>query len=298
MTELKNIEPDYVHSSNALFSFMKEASYLEDALLNKRLCPRYCGEKIEYLNLYYNGKLLKEVDILQKCFCDIPLHNIAKRFSLKEINEKADLKCDVKSINAEENTHTDFYGSYGISFSKNWAQEKNLQPVQYINPKSTFANQFKKTFEYVSRLENVDDLIVSDIISRLSYFKPLHGKMSRIYNNRKLCLIKNFHDECEWRYVPSEELLEKYHVSSAILDEETRAMSSQISEMLSREEYNELWLKFDYQDVRYLIVPDNEARNRIIDFIMKLELDVEEEKKDKLLLVSKVLVLEDIKKDY
>ena len=51
MTELKNIEPDYVHSSNALFSFMKEASYLEDALLNKRLCPRYCGEKIEYLNL-------------------------------------------------------------------------------------------------------------------------------------------------------------------------------------------------------------------------------------------------------
>ncbi|HEM5253784.1 TPA: abortive phage resistance protein, partial [Streptococcus suis] len=61
-------------TANALFNFMREYSYLEKAILNMAICPRYYPEDISYLNLKYNSKDLTEWYIPMTCFCDIPLH--------------------------------------------------------------------------------------------------------------------------------------------------------------------------------------------------------------------------------
>ena len=54
---------------------MKEYQYLSQALKDQRLSPRYCKENIEYLGL----KEFKNICVLQKCFCDIPLHKITEK---------------------------------------------------------------------------------------------------------------------------------------------------------------------------------------------------------------------------
>ena len=296
--EIKNIEPDYIHSSNTVFSFMTKAEYLEIALLNKSVFPRYCEENIEYLNLMYGNNQIRTISVLQKCFCDIPLHRITENFPLTVINEENSLDDDVIKKCKEGNTHTDFYGRYGIAFSKSWAQNHNLQPVQYINPKSTLAIQFKDTFESVLNIDDIDDIIVSDILLRLGYFKPLYGEMIRIIDGKKVNVLKNFHDECEWRFVPTQDSLEKYSISSVIFDEETKKLASEISNRLSGEKYKDLWLDFEFQDIRYLIVPDNAARMKLIEYIMALDLGIADEFQEKYLLISKILVLEEIKKDF
>lgn len=148
---------------------MSKAEYLEKVLADKCLYPRYCEENIEYLELMYEGRKIDTIAVLQKCFCDIPLHRITEKFPLAVIDEKS-LLDDVRQALSEGSTHTDFYGEYGIAFAKSWAQSKNLQPVQYINPKSIVANQYTEMFKYVSNQDDVDDLIVSDIIGRLAFF--------------------------------------------------------------------------------------------------------------------------------
>lgn len=296
--EIENIEPTYIHSSNALFNFMKEDWHLEDALSKRRLAPRYYEEDIDYLNIMNEDEIISKVTVLQKCFCDIPLHSIAERFPLTIIDDISSM--DNKEIQelSKGSTHTDFYGKFGIAFSKSWAQERNLQPVHYINRKSSYANQFKNVFEFVAGEDNIDDVIVSDIISRLAYFKPLSGVMVRNVDGNKIHVIKNFHDECEWRFVPKEDILEKYHISSVIFDEETLKLADDISNRLATEKYQDVWLDFDYQDIRYLIVPNNSARRKLIDFIMNLEIDTDDNVAEKYILISKILVLEDIIKDF
>lgn len=296
--KIKEIEPDYVHSSNAIYNFMKEFSYLKEAIKNKALTPRYCEENIEYLDLNYKSEVLKKACVLQKCFCDIPLHSISKKFLLETRDDIEKLDEKIKKEVEGGSTHIDFYGEYGIAFSKKWAKKRNIQPVQYINENTSLSVQLKNSFEYVSSKDSISDLVVSDIISRVSFYKPLFGEMGRTIENKTIYFFKNFYDECEWRYVPEEKKLSKCQISSVIFDKETRKFKDQISNRLKDEKYRCLWLEFDYQDIRYLIVPNNNARNMLIRYILGLNVDSEDEMQDKCLLISKIIVLEDVKKDF
>lgn len=296
--EIKDIELDYIHSSNVLFSFMKEAKHLKQALASKCVFPRYCEEDIKYLDLESEGKQIETISVLQKCFCDIPLHRITKQFPIMEEAEKKNIDEESFHKNRKGSTHTDFYGAYGIAFSKNWALSKNFQPVQYVNPDAAYAKQFKSTFEFVLNQNDIDDSIVADIITRLAYFKPLHGEMTRIKDGKRVSVSKNFYDECEWRFVPRDVDLEKYKIASVIFDDETKRLSTQISERITNNKYKDLRLDFEFQDIRYLIVPNMAARIDLIDFIMSLKLESNDETQEKYLLISKILVLDDIEKDF
>ncbi|MCD8300173.1 MAG: hypothetical protein LUC41_03245, partial [Clostridiales bacterium] len=69
-----------------------------------------------------------------------------------------------------------------------------------------------------------------------------------------------------------------------------------------KDSYRFLWLRFDYQDLRYIIVPNKKARDGVIDVICRIPDTGFAEDADvnlqKYRLISKILVLEEIGKDW
>ena len=113
-------EADYVQSANSLFHFMKEADYLKDALGRSALVPRYCIEAVDYLGIKSRGKLYDKIAVLQKCFCDLPFHQMGEPFPLTPVQaEKNKLNEEERIFFEKSNTHCSFYGEYGLAVNVN-----------------------------------------------------------------------------------------------------------------------------------------------------------------------------------
>ena len=86
-------------------------------------------------------------------------------------------------------------------------------------------------------------------------------------------MIKNFHDEREWRYVPGVDDLLEAKIEGIIANPNILRVSDYLSEInrsIASERYRKLWLEFCYDDVRYIIVPDIQARINIIETILSI----------------------------
>ena len=61
-------------------------------------------------------------------------------------------------------------------------------------------------------------------------------------------------------------------------------------------------LKFELEDIKYIIVPNANSRNNIIKFILELAIEEENHNIDSMMdyyiLISKIIVLDDIRKDW
>lgn len=300
---------DYAQSANTLFHFMKEPAYLNAILRRRSIAPRYCIETIDYLNIHRGPRAFSEVAILQKCFCDIPFHKLADTFSVNGVGEVYDsLSKDERAELEKNNTHFAYYGEYAIAFSKSWGERKNLQPVHYLNKDSQYAKDFSAVFERVFRDDDIPDEYAQDVINRLAYIKPLRGIMQRKITLHSsldpvaVNIYKNFHDEREWRYVPSANILSSLKTECVIANPYIMPLANEISDGLENERYRELWLDFSYDDIRYIIVPNILARIDIIKTITELPNSCFEDQNDipmqKSVLISKILVLAEIRKDW
>lgn len=297
----------YTQSANTLFHFMKKKDYLEEILKNCALIPRYCVEDVEYLDIIVGDKTFDRIAILQKCFCDIHFHKLADTFEARVIDEDENLLSDEEKREiAKTNTHMDYYGEFAIAFSKEWGEKNGLQPVNYLNKDSAYTMNLKELFNKVINSDDVEDLYADDVIERLSFIKPLRGKMGRtLSSGKKVNLYKNFCDEREWRYVPSPERLMKAGFETAVIarEDEIEALvepkfsGTNINEKLNKEQYCGLWLHFEYNDIRYIIVPDSHARISIIDYICNIS-DGQFKEREREVLVSKILVLNEMRKDW
>lgn len=303
---------DYAQSANTLFHFMKKPNYLKDILIRKAIVPRYCLENVDYLNICNNGHLFREIYVMQKCFCDIPFHQLTATFELRGVGENYEkLSEQEKREYSFNNSHTDFYGEYAIAFSKKWGEKHNLHPIQYLNEASEYTQEFSELIKVVLGEENIPDLYPNDILQRLSFAKPLRGIMSRKIKTKdrelEVEFYKNFHDEQEWRYVPASIELRKVDKEAVIANPKLINWMKQranvdVNDELVEEGYSNLWLKYNYEDVRYIIVPDATARLEVIDTIRSIGndnfndiIDVETQK---YVLISKILVLNEIRKDW
>lgn len=292
---------DYTQSANSLFHFMKEYRFLEEVLTKKAMLPRFYVEDITYLNLNMMGQPFKEIAVLQKCFCDIPFHQISN-ISKVDVFDKE--KKERKENKTQYYCHTDLYGEYGIAFSKKWAESHNVQPVHYINENTEFCHNFSQALEMAFEAEELDDKIAYSFLQRLAFMKPLKGWMPV----RDGYIYKNFHDECEWRYVPKDGQGGKDEIDPVIANPSTCVDSGHLDWMnmsLKQEVYEKLWLHYDYDDITYVIVPDNLARQQLIDCIIKLPVsnfrdfgDASSVQRQKLTLISKIIVLSQITKDF
>lgn len=299
---------DYAQSANTLFNFMKEEKYLKGILQQKAIKPRYCVETVDYLNIHKGDIQFNEVAVLQKCFCDIPFHKLADTFPLNGTGENFEkLGAEEKAELERNNTHFDYYGKYAIAFSKTWCEQHNFQPIHYLNKDSHYTEDFRNLFQHILTDTDVLDQYVQDVINRLSYIKPLRGIMKRKVRLKgvediEVELYKNFHDEREWRYVPKSSSLEALSMGAVIANPKMVALHREISQQLEDEKYNELWLKFSYDDIRYIIVPDAHSRINIIKEIMDLPMEKFDDGNNielqKQILISKILVLDEIRRDW
>lgn len=302
---------DYVQSANTLFHFMGKGEYLTAILKNRTIVPRYCIEDIEYLNIHVGKQEFREIAVLQKCFCDIPFHKLTDTFEVDGVGANFDLLSDKEKLElAKNNSHPDYYGKYAIAFSKKWGECHQLQPVQYVNKDSAYAAEFSQTLANILSADDLPDIYADDVLRRLSYMKPLRGTMSRLFerknaNSVKVKLKKNFHDEREWRYVPSTDILTEVRLGGIIANPAVLVLSDSISEInqsLTAEHYRKLWLVFNYDDIRYIIVPNTQARVNIIDTILSIPdpqfPDPEHAQRERYILISKILVLDEVRKDW
>ena len=129
-----------VQSANTLFHFEKKSEYLFSIIEKMAIVPRYCVEDIDYLDIG-----IEEIAYPMLCFCDINLHKIQE--------------------------HMNFYGQYGIAFSKQWGISRGIQPIQYVNPNSILRHDFteafqdKKLFEFLASFCGNDKFAIGAICS-------------------------------------------------------------------------------------------------------------------------------------
>lgn len=299
---------DYVQSANTLFHFMKKQEYLNSILRRRAIIPRYCVETIDYLSIKNGTRLFNEVAILQKCFCDIPFQKLADSFAVNVVSDVYKLLSKDEWADLEKNnTHFAYYGEYAIAFSKSWGEKKHLQPVHYLNKDSQYAKDFSALFDRVFQDDDIPEEYSQDVINRLAYIKPLRGIMKRKITRSDsspvtIEIYKNFHDEREWRYVPNVEALTALNTESIIANPNIIPLADEISKGLEQDRYKKLWIDFSYDDIRYIIVPDILARIEIIKTITDLPDSCFENQDDILMqknvLISKILVLEEIRRDW
>lgn len=234
------IEPKlhWNNSSNVLCNYMKEPEYLEMILKNQAIIPRYVIEPLDYLNI----QNLQKIAFPMTCFCDIPFTKVGN--------------------------HMTSYGRYGIALSKQEIIQKfKVQPIHYMNPQSPLVADFKEAFVSYYRSERrvhqEDQVLLDYILSTLLYMKPI-SKIEIIDGTSRPYI---FQDECEWRYIPTD----GFPSSIPLLmkeDQITEKGKNAYSHVL--EEHPETWIKYDWEDVRYIIVPDEPALERIINVIRQL----------------------------
>lgn len=180
----KEKAPKHIPSTvqaDTLFSFTNQLEWIINPLTTKMLSPRYCEEDIRYLKIkgYGGRKILKKIAIPMRCFCDINLHRLGD--------------------------HLNWYGYYGLAFSKEWGMKNHIQPIQYINPNSKLREDFSTAFS--AALKDVENdisptqkTLQNYILHQIMYYKPYSGKFMnrRTRKNTEKC----YTDECEWRFVP------------------------------------------------------------------------------------------------
>ena len=206
-----------------------------------------------------------EKGIPMVCFCDIPLSKV--------------------------NKHNEMYGNYAIGLSKEWAIKNKINPVIYTYNNSALANNIFELFNKIFNKNDKDLLMSFD--SLFQYIKPYSGtfkKGGEIFENVR------FYDEREWRYVPK--LFDD--MSSWLKKKEDKSLEESIkiiNETLLETSYEKGKLKFDANDIKYIIVKKESDIHDIIQFFKNLK-----SKKYSMseieILMTKIISLEDIVHDY
>lgn len=250
--------------ADTLFHFTTELDHIITYIKNKMLSPRYCEEDIRYLKIPH----LKKIAYPMKCFCDINLHRIED--------------------------HLQWYGYYGLAFTKDWGMQKQIQPIHYINPASVLRNDFKTAFSVALKSDarkesKTQSKMKNFLLHELMYYKPYEGSMKNrdTGKSKKKC----FTDECEWRFIPDvtgagfeQVYFDEDILNAGRLSDYSNAMSG----------IQEISLNYDYVDLKYIIVKTLSDFEILSEVIRNLGLDKLEEYQ----LISKVIIWDRSKGDF
>ena len=248
--------------ADTLFTFTPKLEFLIPYIKTKMISPRYCVEDISYLKI----PKLKKIAFPMKCFCDINMHRLG--------------------------VHLDWYGYYGLAFSKEWGMSRGIQPIQYINQNSELRNDFTTAFSAalsapMTRKGSAQEKMKSFLLHELMYYKPYDGKMEN--RNTGKTEVKCFTDECEWRFVPNvtpagfeQAFHGKMIVNAGVLEEISNSMAG----------IPEISLQFEYDDLKYIIVKTRADFEKLVKEISDFDDSVQHE------LIAKILIWDVAGRDF
>lgn len=263
----KEPHPKHIPSkvqADTLFTFADQLEWIIKPLQQKMLSPRYCTEDIAYLKI--TG--IRKIAIPMKCFCDINFHRLGE--------------------------HLNWYGYYGLAFSKEWGMRKKIQPIQYLNPESELRKDISDAFtaalkDKTDNQTQTQKKLQDYILHQIMYCKPYSGKFINRRTNKKA--EKCYTDECEWRFV-SDVSVAGY--PPVIFDKDILNSGNTTLMSNAMDGLEQISLTFDYSDVKYIIVNNESDLQKITEEIEKFEAS-ETEKHS---LISKVIVWENSKEDF
>ena len=176
------------------------------------------------------------------------------------------------------------YGEYGIGLDKVAVLKKyRIQPIHYMNESSPLTNDFREAFlAFYNSEVHVDEkteVLLDYLLSTIVYMKPIWGQEKNKEGN-----LENYvyQDECEWRYIPSDNFPDE--LRPIILPQRETSDNARDAFSKALANHNECWLKFNWEDVHYLMVPDEMALRRTIMTIENLDL----KENEKHMLISKI----------
>jgi len=222
-------------STNSIIHYTKTLDNLLQ-ILETGFSLKYCKEefKSKDLNLKYAYPMI--------CFCDIPLSEVKQ--------------------------HLDSYGHFGIGLKKNWAINKGLNPVLYLEKQSSLSETIMQQISRIDSnrkevkanpaVEKIDGVWVQELLTLCSYVKNYEGDL---IIDGKLIKDYRFYNEREWRYVPT--ISELKGNSRAI------ALAKYIAD---KDKYNteiaKIKLDFDLaKDISYIIVKEDQDIHKAVEFI-------------------------------
>ena len=228
----------WINSASTLCHYTKKQEYLDEIIINKALIPRYVIEQIEYLGLNEISKICFPMT----CFCDIPFSRVKH--------------------------HMSRYGEYGIALDKKTVLKKyQIQPIQYINNKSSLTKDFVAAIQTGLALRDVFQgearKPVNYLCSALMYMKPVWGYEKNREGNNEICV---YQDECEWRYVPNSDFPEEIRV---MLNNERATNKAVEKYSIMLRNHPECWMQYEWSDVCYIVVPNANAVQHTVDTIKK-----------------------------
>lgn len=183
--------------------------------------------------------------------------------------------CDIPLSKTQN--HVRDYGRYCIGFDKTWGMRKNISPVHYIYEGSICAHIINTIYENLpgdAFNKDCGCMIFNAQTAIFFYGKPYSGRMLRKNWSIGTIIDKGsvtFYDEREWRYVP---FADQTITGGENVPEGIRAILSekefQDSDILTKatgslhEKYR---LTFKAEDVKYMIVKDDDEIPEMVDFI-------------------------------
>jgi len=227
-------------------------------ILKEGLGVKYCAESLKI-----TGSSSSNAAHPMISFCDIPLSQSYKHF--------------------------DAYGNYGIGLTKEWANEKGVNPVLYMEPNSSVSKTLGK---FLSERRNKADTNLTtsqrnDILRIRCFAKNYSGILKRNKINDR---DYKFYDEREWRLVPEKDVLgnEKFSIDRK---------SYLKNKALYNQSISKIRFTFLADDISYIIVNKTIEIPKVIQIIKsvytskcsKEELDI---------LVTKIVSTEQILSDY
>lgn len=172
-------------------------------------------------------------------FCDIPLSEIVE--------------------------HTNRYGTYGIGMTKEWGESKGINPIIYLQKKSLLTKalqaSIKLSLANINKTANSEeapkeaDIVSARITSYIKNYECLH-------DNKRYKKGYRFYDEKEWRFVP----IKTDHGNPILPHYFDRDLDK-----IKNSNFNEIKLDFTPNDIKYLIIKNDDEILEIIGHIKALK---------------------------
>ncbi|MFA5404768.1 MAG: abortive infection system antitoxin AbiGi family protein [Ignavibacteria bacterium] len=195
---------------------------------------------------YFTSKIEYLIDILRNGFQarynyeTIPNINLPLAIPMKCF-------CDIPLGLSKK--HISTYGDFGIGISKEFAMKNGITPLIYVHKDSD------TLVKYINEILNSTDNDNSESI--IAYFKKYEEYETK---NKKIKI--RYYDEREWRYIPPDVDVEPLNKIKS--EDGRKNFVTKLNEKLPKDKYR---LKLDSDDIRYIIVRDDDSIPNVIDTI-------------------------------